>query len=935
MNEPTQRVIRLFEAALELPLEEQSQFLANECAGQPRTLAEVKSLLAAHDEAEAESFMRQPALQIQAHQIASELAETRSGQTIGRYQLLELIGEGGMGEVYLAQDQELDRKVAVKLIKGNFKTQELLRRFNNERQILAHLNHANIASLLDGGTTDDGVPFFVMEHVEGQPIDRYADEHQLSTIDRLKLFRTVCVAVQYAHQNLIIHRDLKPTNILVTSEGDPKLLDFGIAKLLVADDSGATDETAAMFRVMTPEYASPEQVKGEPITTATDVYSLGVVLYELLTGQRPHKFRSRQPADIAEAICIKEPEKPSQAVGRGEGEKGRQGESVTGDEISFSPSPRRPVPPSQLRGDLDNIVLMAMRKEPQRRYSSVGEFSEDIRRHLEALPVRARQDTFKYRASKFIKRNKIAVAAAAVIALTLIGGIVATTWEARVARIERARAEQRFNQVRKLAHSFLFDYHDSIAALPGSTQVREKLVKDSLEYLDSLAKEAGNDISLQRELATAYAKVGDVQGGASTPVGGLTISASNLGDTAGALESHRKALAIRDRLAALEPSNKELRRELLSSYTRLADLYITLGQPGTAVDYFRKATLISEGLSAADPTNETLRLELDQVYFAMGKALGGPSTANVGDTKGASEYLRKALAIDEELAAKHPADVKYRQSLAASYNALGLMLFNSGKQTEALENYRKAVAIDEALVKDDGNNAFYRRELAVQYGNFGSTLLAIGDKAGALENFRHAQSLYEALVAADQNDVNIRRNAAVGYRNIGAALGGNGDRTGALENFRKALQLFQQLVAKDPNNADFRRQQGLTYLKISTFMSDTGDVLGALSNAQQAKTLDEALVAAAPKNIVARSNLALIYSQLGKVHAVIASKTGTPVKQQIEHWREARDWYQKSFDIYQDMKSKGTLSGADANKPEELAREIAKCDEALKRVPGQ
>jgi non-specific serine/threonine protein kinase/serine/threonine-protein kinase len=933
MNEPTQRVIQLFAAALELPLAEQSQFLANECAGQPRILAEVRSLLDAHDKADAESFMRQPALQIQAHQIASELAETRSGQTIGRYQLLELIGEGGMGEVYLAQDHELDRKVAVKLIKGNFKTLELLRRFNNERLILAQLNHANIAGLLDGGTTADGVPFFVMEHVEGQPIDRYADEHQLSISDRLKLFRTVCEAVQYAHQHLIIHRDLKPTNVLVTSDGEPKLLDFGIAKLLVADDSAAAAETATMFGVMTPEYASPEQVKGESITTATDVYSLGVVLYELLTGQRPHKFKSRKPAEIAEAICNQEPEKPSQVVSRQLSVV--SGQQKDDEQLPASSEPKT-IPqlanrnPKSLRGDLDNIVLMAMRKDPKRRYTSVGQFSEDIGRHLDGLPVIARTVTVTYRASKFIKRNKVAVAATAIIFIVLIGGIVATARQARISRLERARADRRFNQVRKLAHSVLFDYHDAIAALPGSTKVREQLVKDSLEYLDSLANEAGNDASLQREVAVAYMKIGAVQGGGSANVAGSAAS-SNLGDTAGALDSQRKALAIYERLSAREPANVELRRELVISDTYLGDLNITLGQPQNAVEYYRKAILISEGLSATDPTNEAVRLDLSRIYFSMGKALGGPSTANVGDTKGGSEYLSKSLAIGEELAAKHPGDVKYRQTLATNYNALGLMLFSSGNQTEALENYRKALAIDQGLVRDDGNNAFYRGELAIQYGNVGSTLFAMGDKAGALENFRQAQSLYEALVTADPNDANIRRNAAVGYRNIGVALGGNGDRSGALENFRRALQFFEQLVAKDQNNADFRRQQGLTYLKISTFMSDTGDVPGALTNAQQAKTIDEALVVAGPKNIVARSNLALIYSQLGKVHTVIASKTGTPAKQQIEHWQQARDWYQKGLDIYQDMKSNGTLSGTDASKPDEVAREIARCEQALRK----
>src|SRR6266568_1726774 len=276
-----------------------------------------------------------------------------------------------MGEVYLAHDPELDRKVAIKLIKSHLKTKELLRRFRNERQILANLQHPNIARLFEAGANADGLPFFVMEYVEGKPIDQYANEQQLSLTDRLKLFRTVCSAITCAHQNLVIHRDIKPNNILVTANGEPKLLDFGIAKLLHETDS--QEATLTMFHAMTPEYASPEQVKGEAITTASDVYSLGVLLYELLTGRRPYKLKRLTTDEITKAICEQEPAKPSASI--------RNQKS--------------------LRGDLDNIVLKALRKEPQRRYASVEQFSEDIRRHLEGLPVIARKDTVAYRTSKF------------------------------------------------------------------------------------------------------------------------------------------------------------------------------------------------------------------------------------------------------------------------------------------------------------------------------------------------------------------------------------------------------------------------------------------------------------------------------------------------------------------------------------------------------
>ena len=901
MTDREQIVDELFALAIELEPAERREFFAERATGNsPRlnagVLDEVKALVDGYERAAEQKFLEHPLM-------GAEPADQPAliGQQLAGYTILRLIDEGGMGEVYLARDNELDREVAIKLIKGNLKTKEILRRFYNERQILANLQHPNIAGLLEAGATADGLPYFVMEYVEGQRIDTYAEERKLSIAARLKLFRTVCSAVSYAHQNLVIHRDIKPSNILVTTDGVPKLLDFGIAKLLQSSDSQQPDATMTMFRIMTPEYASPEQVKGEPITTATDVYSLGVLLYEMLTGQRPYKLKHNTADEITKAICEQEPEKPSNTKPKLELRNAKL-----------------------LRGDLDNIVLRAMRKDPQRRYASVEQFSEDIRRHLEGLPVIARKDTVWYRTSKFVGRNKLGVAAASLVLLTLVGGIAATTWEAR-------RAQRRFNEVHKLAHAFLFDYNDAIAALPGSTKLRERLVKDSLEYLDSLSQEAGNDIPLQRELAAAYIKVGDLQGGLSTPIGNSTLSSSNLGDTAGAFDSYTKALALSERLAMLQPANGEIRRELMLSYSRMAEVNITLGRPDKAVEYYRRAIPISEALSAADPTNETLRLELDQIYFATSKALGGGSVANVGDAKGSLEYLRKSLAIDEELAAKHPSEARYQQGLAASYNALGLMLSNSGDQKGELESYRKALAIDEGLVKENETNTLYRRELAIQYGNTGSALLAVGDKAGALDNFRRAQAIYEALVAADPSDASVRRNEAVGYRNIGVALGSIGDRPGALDNFHKALQVFAALVLKDPSNADFRRQQGWTHIRMSMFLLADGDAMAAIESARQAITIDEPLVAANPKNTTAAGNLAVAYLQLGKCHTLLASKAATPSDKQMGHWREARDWDQKSLGIWRDLRDRGTLSGADQNKPDEVQSEIARCDAALAR----
>jgi tetratricopeptide (TPR) repeat protein len=577
-----------------------------------------------------------------------------------------------------------------------------------------------------------------------------------------------------------------------------------------------------------------------------------------------------------------------------------------------------------LRGDLDNIVLMALRKEPTRRYASVEQFSEDVRRHLEGLPVSARKATLSYRTSKFVRRNKIGVAAAALILLMLGGGIVATTVEAR-------RANRRFNDVRRLAHSVLFDYHDQIAALPGSTKVRERLVKDSLEYLDNLSQEAGSDRQLMRELAAAYEKVAAVQGGYATSTHGTVLSTSNLGDTKGAIAS-LKALAIRERLTALEPNDGEIQIELAYTYSFLGDARLLTGPPEKVAESYRRAISILERSLAANPANEDIQYRLEDSYLGMAKALGSPVVANVGDTKGALEYMAKAQAATEKLVADHPTNLSYQQVLGSLYSASGQIFQGAGKQKEQLEANQKAVAIVRALVRQDPSNTFYRSELAAHFGNLGGVMLQLGDRSGALENFKQAQAIYESLVTADPNDASIRRSSAVGYRNLGTAVGTD-NRVEALNNFHKALQIFAELTAKDPNNADFRRNWAFAYLHLSRFQSKADDLNGALDSALQGIKIDEVLVASSPTNASARNTLALLYSQLGASHAALAATAN--ISKQTAEWQAAKDSYQKSLDIYQDMKSNGTLKGADAGKPDELAKEIAKCDAVLERVKAK
>jgi serine/threonine-protein kinase len=424
------KVEELFQAALDVPPHGRRAWLLERCGEDAELCSEVESLLAA--EAASAGFLPRASLAKAACALLAESGRVRAVERIGRYKILREVGRGGMGVVFLAEreDEQFSQRVAVKLVKRGLDTEDILRRFRNERQILASLHHPNIAQLFDGGETEDGLPYFVMEHVEGLPLLQYCEERGLPVAERLRMFRRICSAVSHAHQNLVVHRDIKPSNILVTEDGEPKLLDFGVAKILNAGVAGET-QTRAQQRVMTPEYASPEQVRGHHVTTATDVYSLGVVLFELLTGARPYKLKDTSPEELSRVICGTEPTRPSEAIA----DRG----SRIADSKCDSSNPRSAIRnPKLLRGDLDNIVLMALRKEPSRRYGSVEQFSEDIRRHLEGRPVLARKDTSLYRASKFVRRNRVGVAAACLVFLTLSAGIAATAWQARRAR-EQAR----------------------------------------------------------------------------------------------------------------------------------------------------------------------------------------------------------------------------------------------------------------------------------------------------------------------------------------------------------------------------------------------------------------------------------------------------------------------------------------------------------------
>jgi serine/threonine protein kinase/tetratricopeptide (TPR) repeat protein len=840
-SERAERIADIVEQALQAEVGQRGPLLVELCGEDRDLFVEVASLL--HFQEKARDFIETPAVETVAELLADERTGLQPGDALDGYNIVSLLGEGGMGEVYLAEDTSLGRKVAIKLLKCGLGTANLVRHFHQEEQILAGLTHPNIAQLYGGAVTKNGLPYFVMEYVEGQRLDDYCRDKQLSISDRLELFRKICSAVAYAHQRLVIHRDIKPANIRVTSEREPKLLDFGIAKLI---DPAASpiEHTMTFAAVMTPEYASPEQVRGENITTASDVYSLGVVLYELLTDEKPYKIDNRTPANVVRAITEQEPMRPSTAIAKGAGKSESQ-----------IPNPK------SLRGDLDNIVMKALRKEPERRYSSVGQFADDIRRHLEGRPVIARKDTVGYRTSKFVGRNKIAVAGAILVILTLIGGLIATGWEAHL-------ANRRFNDVRHLAHSLMFEIHDSVKDLQGSTPTRRLIVSRALEYLDSLTREAGRNASLQRELATAYEKVGDIQGNPYY---------ANLGDTDGALVSYRKATSIRERLRNVG-STIESEMELGRSYRGLGDIFEQKGDIGQSVGNYRRSS-----------------------------------------------------SIFEQLAAKHPAEFSVQDELARAYETVGDGLSRSAhSEGERLECYKKALSIRQSLLTQKPTDPKMRRSVALSYLKIGSASDA--KEPHHIDNMRRGVEMMEALSVEEPNNERARREVGFAYYQIGGAQTVAGDYVRALQSRRKAFAIRQEIAEEDPKNVQARFDLAVAHGDLAEALSATGEAADALGHARQSLSILQGMSAADPTNVVYQRNLGLCYEKFAQSYARMGEDEKHPLAQRTKDWTEARSWYRKGAELFSALRDRGTLMPADSEEPNKFSAKVRECDNAVARL---
>jgi tetratricopeptide (TPR) repeat protein len=791
--ETWRRLKQIVSDARERPPPACAAFLDAQCAGDAWLRREVDDLLRAADDA---ASLYEPPIVGATRSSAAVLDAGRpvaAGDRIGAYRVVRELGHGGMGRVYLADraDGEFEQQVAIKFV-GGIGSPDLVRRFREERRILAALAHPNIARLLDAGTTADGHPHVIMEYVAGLPIDGFCEREQLSTRRRIALFHQVCAAVHYAHQRLVIHRDIKASNILVTPDGTPKLLDFGIATFVQQD---AASRTATIWRALTLESASPEQVRGELITVASDVYALAVLFYRLLAGRSPYGDATNNAA-LLRAICEDEPAPPG------------------------------------IDRDLDLIVLKALRKEPDRRYSSVEQFSGDLTRYLSGRPVLAAPDSRRYRAIKFVRRHRVAVATGAAALLAIVIGSGAALYQAQVAERERARAEQRLADVRRLANSFVFEFHDAIADLPGSLKARQLVVKRAAEYLDNLAREGADDVDLQRELASAYQRLGDIVGGPGV---------SNLGDVKGALHHFQTALDVRERLAERGVSERPDLEGLADIRVRLSRVYVVIGDFGRSEANAREAVITLQSIQVG-PSNDDHAGPLASAHHQLGYI-----QTRRANYAGALASFEQAMILGQRSVGARPDDARELSRLARIQADYAEQLSVANRPEDALPVVDDAQRRLEALIARDPTNQRYSQTLVVVHGVRGRALWMLKEVERALEAFAAAVATADAVSAASPDDQGMRFGAAQAHQTLGDALA-ESNRAAGLAHLRRAKGTFAAMAKAMPGNDYFAYQ-------LATAALDLGDALHQLNRIDGAGCAEIAGGLSAWENLVARQRL--------------------------------------------------------------------------------
>jgi len=867
-SEEFHRLRNTFEQLLASPQPARIAILRELSETEPAFAAELQRMLATHNKPD--SLLDQPALH------AADPAPpqpARTGSRAGPYILEKELGSGGMGVVYQGTrvDGTFQRRVAVKVLRRDRNGDVFLERFQRERQILAQLNHPHIAAILDGGTTSDGEPYFVMEYVDGEPITAYCKSHDLSLDGKLDLFLQICDAIQYAHRSLTIHRDLKPGNILVTDAGAVKLLDFGIAKLIHAESP--LPEEAATAAILTPQYTSPEQIRREPVTTSADVFALGILLYEITTGVHPFARKDTLPHEAMRAICEDDPPAPSTVAQHGA---------------------------KRLRGELDAIILTALRKQPAWRYPSVEQLADDVGRYRRGWPVLAKGDSASYRLRKFGRRQWLPLAAATLLLFLLIGGIVSTRRQARIAERLRAQAEQerstaeqeratadreraaaeqarriaieqqslaetrsqeaererqrereRYREVRSLASSVLFDLSDGIRDLAGSTTARRLIVSKARQQLELLSADSANDLSVQRDLAAAYERMGELRVDPHRP---------NKQDAAAALDAYRHALQLRKKIAARPGADSSDRRDLALGMSKLGDGLYFSGNVKQALVSYQDAWDLAQTLLRADPGNASLRRAVGQV--------GERRCAGVlasGDPAGAIEPCREATSTSSVLAKTSPDDVEVQRIAATTEASYGNALRLSRRPRDAAEEAAHALDALRRLETLAPNNAEYRRLASSAETILASSLAAAGDSAGSTDAFRRAVDAMQVAIEIDPSDLGSPLRLAVTLLEVSHNMAAGSDKAGAHDTARSALQLLARTAEKPEAGAVEWNEYADALLKVD--WPDLQQPAKALSLAQKATA------STSRKNPFILDTLAWAYFRSGEApNAVLAEQ---------------------------------------------------------------
>lgn len=782
MTDPTrwERTKELLDRVLDLPPDGREAYLRKATAGDPTLFDEVWALVRAA-EPDLDALEHPAALYLDGEASDEDLEdlEGREGERVGPYRLIRVLGRGGMGVVYEAERTgDVGGTVAVKLIKRGMDSALVARRFHRERRILARLTHPHIAHFIDGGVTDEDRPYFVMERVEGRPITEFCSAHAMTVEGRIRLFLQVLEAVAFAHRNLVVHRDIKPSNLLVRDDGAVKLLDFGVAKVLGESDAGDATLTRLGGRVLTPSYSSPEQIRGEPVSTASDIYSLGVVLYELLAGRPPFDLDTASMAEVQRVVSFEEPTRPSHVTDR--------------------LAPTAPLSRRKLAGDLDAILLKALRKEPDRRYDSAMALHDDLCRFLDRRPVAARRGTLAYRAERFVRRNRTGVIAAGLVTAVVVAGVAWGARQTAEARRQSALAEQRVDDVRTLVNTLLFEIHDVVAALPGSTGARALILDRAHERLDDVTDSLPDDPALLMDLAEAYRRLGEVEGRPTGP---------SLGDLTAARASFEEGLALARRAVASDSSDLSRLRGLGLLHERLAAALAFAGDIDEGVDHSRQAQAIYERIARAYPDSARHQLTAVIGRINLSDFEGHPSFPNLGRVDEAEAGYRSARARLERAPLAGDASygvVRYRGLVE---ERLARMLRVRGDLAGSLERYRASLAIRRELFEAHPGDDEAWRDLGVTHQNLCSVAQGLGRFEPALDDCDRALEVYTARWRADSLNAQTLSDLASVHDSYQELHLSRGDTVRALGHLAEMARWASQRLDRDPTSLPARRMR--------------------------------------------------------------------------------------------------------------------------------